>query len=292
MDYIGIVIRPPSEAYSLIIEVSVGCSHGRCTFCSIDKKRIFFIKDINQINRDIDEASFYRNTFNRAFLAGNDALILPTETLLDIIYYLKDRIPTIKRIGVYGNTKAILKKSLSELKELKNAGLGIIYQGIESGNKDILRRVKKGALPFQQLKTAEKIKTAGILLSQTVLLGIGGKEKSIEHAVDTGKHLGQMSPDYASALTLMVIPTTDLDIDLREGRFKLPSMFELLNELKLIIENMDVKKRTLFTSNHASNYLPIRAWLPDERDNVVNLIDKIIASHDTNLLKPEYMRGL
>ncbi|MDY6932863.1 MAG: radical SAM protein [Spirochaetota bacterium] len=291
MNYVGIVIRPPSEAYSLIIQVSVGCSHSRCTFCSSPKEKMFYIKDIDIIKRDIDEASYYTG-YNRAFLAGQDALIVPTGMLLDILRYLKEKNPSIHRVGLYGNTKAILKKSINELKELKDAGLGIIYQGIESGNMNILRKIKKGALPHQQLEAAERVKSAGILLSQTVLLGIGGKKNSIEHAVDTGKHLGRMSPDYASALTLMVIPTTELEIDLRESKFELPDKFELLNELKVIIENMDVTNRCLFTSNHASNYLPIRATLPDDKDEIVNTISLVIGSRDESVLKPEHMRGL
>ncbi|NMB65127.1 MAG: radical SAM protein, partial [Spirochaetes bacterium] len=131
MDYVGHIIRPPSEAYSMIIQVTVGCSHNMCTFCGTYKGRKFYIKDLKQIKRDIDEASRYH--FKRVFLTDGDVLILPTQTLLEIISYIKSKNPHIERIGVYGNTKAILKKSLSELQELNAAGLGIVYQGIESG---------------------------------------------------------------------------------------------------------------------------------------------------------------
>ena len=290
MDYVGHIIRPPSEAYSMIIQVTVGCSHNMCTFCGTYKEQKFYLKDMKTIKHDIDEASRYR--FKRVFLTDGDVLILPTQTLLEIIDYIKKKNPHIERIGVYANTKAILKKSLQELQELKQAGLGIVYQGIESGNETVLRKIRKGALPHKQLEVAHKIKQAGILLSQTVLLGIGGIELSIPHAIDTGKHLGVMSPDYASALTVMLLPNTPLYRDYVQGKFALPDKFGLLRELKLMIENMDVNSTCYFTSNHASNYLPIRATLPQDKHEVIKLLDHIIHANDESLLKPEYLRAL
>ena len=290
MDYVGHIIRPPSEAYSMIIQVTVGCSHNMCTFCGTYKDQKFYVKDIERVKRDIDEASRYH--FKRVFLTDGDVLILPTETLLDLFDYIKKKNPHIERIGVYANTKAILKKSVTELKQLKEAGLGIVYHGIESGNEEVLRRIRKGALPHKQLEAAQKIKEAGIVLSQTVLLGIGGIDLSIPHAIDTGKHLGAMSPDYASALTVMLLPNTLLYRDYVQGKFVLPDKFGLLRELKLMVENMDVTSTCYFTSNHASNYLPIKATLPDDKKQIVALLDNIINSKDESILKPEYLRAL
>jgi len=290
MDYIGNIIRPPSEAQSMIIQATVGCSHNMCTFCGTYKGQKFRVKDIATIKRDIDEASRYGYT--RAFLADGDVLIIPNPTLLEIISYIKKKNPRIERIGVYGNTKALIKKSPEELKELKNAGLGIVYQGIESGNKEILRKIKKGAFPSHMIETANKVKYAGILLSQTVLLGIGGTELSRIHAEDTGRLLGEMSPDYASALTVMLLPNTELYRDWRDGKFRLPEKFALLEELKIIIENMNVKNRCFFTSNHASNYLPLRAVLPDDKKDILALLNEVLRRRDEKLLKPEYMRAL
>ena len=156
----------------------------------------------------------------------------------------------------------------------------------------MLRRIKKGAFPHKQKETAEKVKAAGILLSQTVLLGIGGTEMSREHAVDTGKHLGEMSPDYASALTVMLLPNTELYRDFKAGTFRLPDKFGLLEELRLMIENMEVKRPCFFTSNHASNYLPIRAHFPEDRAQVLKALNQIIRNKDDNNLRPEYMRAL
>ncbi len=292
MDYVGNVIRPPSEAKSMIIQVTVGCSHNQCTFCGTYKGQKFYLKDIAQVKKDIVEMSGYGIPFEKAFLADGDVLILPTETILDIMSFIFKMCPTVKRIGVYGNTKAILKKSPRELKELRDAGLGILYQGIETGNRELLKKIKKGAFPHKQVETAQKIIEAGILLSQTVLLGIGGTEMSEIHAIDTGKLLGEMSPDYASALTVMLLPNTELYRDYKEGKFQLPDKFGMLQELKLIVENMDVHRPCFFASNHASNYLPIRAKFPEEKDKIVSLINSVIEKKNTGVLRPEFMRAL
>ena len=294
MDYVGHVIRPPSEAYSMIIQVTVGCSHNMCTFCGaykdLDEK--FRIKDWETIRRDIDEASSYRYGFKRAFLADGDVLILPTDDILKIMNYIKKKNPKIESINVYGNTKAIMRKTPEELKSLKDAGLSIVYQGIESGNVDVLRKIRKGAFPDRMKEAAARVIESGIKLSQTVLLGIGGKELSLEHARDTGKLLGEMSPDFASALTVMILPNTPLYKDYREGRFVLPDKFGLLEELRIILKNMQVKRKCYFTSNHASNYLPIKAYLPEEQKSALNMLDKILETRDESILKPENMRAL
>jgi radical SAM superfamily enzyme YgiQ (UPF0313 family) len=270
----------------------VGCSHNQCNFCGTYKEQKFRLKDMRTIKSDIEEASAYSGRFTRAFLADGDVLILPNETIIEIMSYIKELNPRIERIGVYGNTKAILKKTVKELKELRESGLGIIYQGIESGNKEILKRIKKGAFPKHMIESAGRVKDSGIKLSQTVLLGIGGTGMSRDHAVDTGKVLTEMSPDYASALTVMLLPNTELYQDHQAGRFALPGKFELLEELMIMVENLEMKQQCLFTSNHASNYLPIRATLPDEKDTVLQLLRRVIASKDESILKPESLRAL
>jgi len=276
----------------MIIQVTVGCSHNQCTFCGTYKGWDFRVKEMKTIKADIDEASAWGVPFTKAFLADGDVMVLPTADLLKIIGYVREKNPRVTRIGVYANTKAILKKTPGELKELRDAGLGIAYQGIESGNREVLRRIKKGAFPHRQKETAEKIMAAGILLSQTVLLGIGGTELSREHAIDTGKHLGEMSPDYASALTVMLLPNTELYRDFQAGTFHLPDKFGLLEELRLMIGHMEVKRPCFFTSNHASNYLPVRAHFPEDREAVLRALDQIISRKDDNRLRPEYMRAL
>ncbi|MCL1911793.1 MAG: radical SAM protein [Leptospirales bacterium] len=292
MDYVGNLFRPPSEGRSMIIQTTVGCSHNQCTFCGAYKDKKFYVKDLALIKRDIDEASKYKGYFDKVFLADGDVLIMPTNTIIDIMTYIHKKCPWTERIGVYGNTKAILKKTPQELKELKDAGLLIVYHGIESGNKEVLRRIKKGAFPNKMLEASQKIINAGIELSQTVLLGLGGTELSEEHAVDTGKLLSEMSPDYASALTVMLLPYTELGQAAEKGTFQLPGKFGMLKELRLMIENMNMKRKCFFTSNHASNYLPIRAFLPKDKNTVLELIDAVVAKGDENILRPEYMRAL
>jgi radical SAM superfamily enzyme YgiQ (UPF0313 family) len=263
-----------------------------CTFCGTYKDQKFRIKDMKTIIRDIEEISRTGHRFKRAFLADGDVLILPTDQLISIIKMIRKLNPSVERIGVYGNTKAILKKSASELNELKSAGLGIVYQGIESGNIDVLRRIRKGASPHRMIEASRKITDAGIKLSQTVLLGIGGIDYSERHSVDTGRLIGEMSPDFAGALTVMLLPNTQLYRDWKNGDYSLPDKFSLLRELRLMIENIKCSRPCFFTSNHASNYVPIRAELPAEADEICRMLDKVIEKGDETLLKPEYMRAL
>ncbi len=291
MDYVGNVIRPPSEAYSMLIQAAVGCSHNMCTFCGAYKGEKHRLKDIKTIKRDIDEASTF-GAFKKAFIADGDFLIQPNEVIIDIMSYIKKKSPTVKRIGVYGTMKAINRKSIAELKELKEAGLGIIYQGVETGNAEILKKIKKGAKPEMLIETSKKPRAAGILLSQTFLLGIGGIEMSEEHAIDTGKLISLMKPDFASALTVMLLPNTELYHDQKNGKFQLPDKFGILKELQLIVENIDVSHRMRFASNHASNYLPILADFPADKEKTVALIRNVLDKKDESMLKPEFMRAL
>lgn len=290
MKYEGIIIRPPSEADSLLLQTTVGCSHNRCTFCPTYKGVKFRIRSIQEINEDLNEAMSYRH-FRRVFLCDGDALIIPQSHLMHILHSIRNFLPWIERIGTYANAKSILRKSSKELAELKNGGLGIVYLGVESGNEDILKNIQKGVSYQQMVSAGRRVKEANIILSTTVLLGIGGIEKSIEHAFDTGNILTEIDPDYAGALTVMVVPGTPLYENYTSGRFVLPDVFSLLRELEIIINQTHVS-HCFFTSNHASNYLPIRAWLPEEKENTLGLIRKVIASSDRQLLRPEYLRAL
>lgn len=290
MEYEGIVIRPPSEAESLILQVTLGCSHNKCTFCPTYKGRRFRIKDKEIIKAEIDEAAFY-GPFRKVFLADGDALIIPQPKLLDILQYLNEKINGLRRVGIYGNAKSILRKSVKELRALREKKLGIIYLGVETGDEELLRKVNKGASYDQMVEAGRRIKEAGITLSVTVLLGLGGIERSHQHAIATAKILSEIDPEFASALTLMVVPGTPLYEEMQAGLFKLPSLFQLIEELGIIIAHSNFSN-CYFTSNHASNYLPIKARLPRDKETVVNLIHKVVSANDTSLLRPEYLRGL
>jgi radical SAM superfamily enzyme YgiQ (UPF0313 family) len=290
MKYEGMIYRPPSEANSLILQVSVGCSYNGCTFCHSFQGKSFRIKSFEEIREDIDEAGLY-GPIPRIFLADGDALIIPQKDLMRILSHLKQKIRGLERVGIYANAVDVLKKDVEELKELKKLGLGIIYLGLESGNPEILRRIRKNATVEQMIRAAKRVKEAGILLSVTVLLGIGGIEMSIEHAEDTGKVLSEMDPEYVGALSLIIVPGTPIEQELASGRLVLPTPFELIKELGTMIENCRFTE-CFFASNHASNYLPLRVRMPAEKARALELIGQVLERKDPELLRPEYMRAL
>jgi radical SAM superfamily enzyme YgiQ (UPF0313 family) len=290
MKYEGMIIRPPSEAHSLLLQITVGCSHNKCTFCRAYKGVKFRIKDFSEIEEDILEASSY-GSIDRVFLCDGDALIVPQKKLIPVLESLNRNIKNLKRIGTYANAKSILRKTPDELRKLNELGLKIVYLGVETGDETLLKNINKGVNYEQMVVAGRKIKDAGITLSVTVLLGIGGKEKSMVHALNTAKILTEIDPDYVGALTVMIVPGTSLHDEYMSGTFELPDTFGFLRELGIIIAKSDFTD-CFFTSNHASNYLPVRAKMPGQKDEIVNLIYDVIKSGNENLLRPEFMRGL
>lgn len=290
MKYEGRIIRPPSEADSLLLQVTVGCSHNRCTFCGSFKDKAFRIKTHEAIEEDILEAS-RSGKYERVFLCDGDALIIPRDRLVRIFESIRRNIRGVKRIGLYGNAKSILRKSREELMELKNLGLGIVYLGVETGNEELLKKIVKGADYGKMVEAARRIKEAGIVLSVTVLLGIGGVDGGRQHALDTARILTDMDPDYAGALTVMLVPGTPLYRDYQEGKFMPPDAFGGIEELGIMIANARLT-HCFFTSNHASNYLPLRIWLPEDKEKVLRLIGNVLQKGDRGVLRPEYFRGL
>lgn len=291
MKYEGDIIRPPSEAHSLLLQVTVGCSHNRCTFCPSFKGKRFRIKSLDEIVEDLEYASRRFRRVDRLFLCDGDALIIPQQRLIAILDAIRTHLPGVGRIGTYANAKSIRKKSVEELSELRERGLGIVYLGIESGNEEVLARIRKGATCEQIVEAARRVKEAGITLSVTVLLGIGGVAMSEAHARDTARILTDVDPDFAGVLTVMLAPGTALHEEARSGAFVLPGTFALLEELGIIISGARFSN-CFFTANHASNYLPIRARMPRDREKVLRLIDDVVRRSDASLLRPESMRGL
>ena len=289
MHYEGACIRPPSEAFSILLQVTLGCSHNKCSFCVTYKDKRFTIKDDKIILSDILFASRYMKRQDRVFLMDGDALIIPQKRLMWILDRIKEHLPWVKRVGAYANAKSIKMKSPEELIELRENGLGILYLGAESGEDETLKMIHKRTSARNLIDMGRKVKEAGIKLSVTVLLGIAGPEKSLEHAKATGKLLSAMDPNYVGALTVMVIPGTPLYENLREGEFTVPGEKELLLELREMIAHTDLT-RGLFFSNHASNYLPVRARLPKGKQEALDLIDSALRG-DT-ALRPEWMRAL
>lgn len=289
LHYEGIIIRPPSEANSIIIQATVGCSHNKCTFCGTYKGVRFRIKDESIIEQDIILASRYFPFLKRVFLCDGDALIIPHRKLVWILQLIRQHMPWIQRVGLYGNAKSILRKSPEELEELRDLGLGIVYLGIESGDAETLKAIRKGVSPERMIEAGKRIKDAGITLSVTVLLGIAGIERSLEHARATGWILSEIDPHFVGALTLMILPNTPLGEDYRKGLFRMPDQKGLLEELREMILHTSLS-RGLFMSNHASNYLPIKVKFPGGKENALKVIDAALKG--TIPLKPEWMRAL
>ncbi len=289
MKYEGMIFRPPSEADSLILQVTVGCSYNRCTFCSAYQGKRFRIKSLEEIKEDIDEASSYQ--ISKVFLADGDALVTPQKKLVQILSYLREKLRGLERIGIYANSKDILRKDVEELKALKDLGLGIIYLGLESGDPETLKRIKKNATVDELIHAAKRVKESGILLSVTVILGIGGVERTREHATETGKILSEMDPDYVGALSLMIVRGTPIEREIEAGKLTLPTAFGLIQELEMMITNCQFS-HCFFASNHASNYLPLRIQMPDQKKAALERIREVLRRKDPDLLRPEYLRAL
>ncbi len=289
MHYVGNIIRPPSEANSILLQVTIGCSHNKCAFCGTYSGERFQIKSDDIILSDIAFAATYCKRQRRVFLCDGDALIIPQARLVHILTEIRQQLPWVTRVGAYANAKSLKMKSHDELVRLHGLGLGILYMGLETGDDVTLKSIRKGATARDMIEMGKKARTAGMKLSLTVLLGIAGKERSAVHAEETGRVISAIDPEYVGALSLMLIPGTPLEIDCREGRFQLPDSAGMLAELRTMIQHTHMT-RGLFMANHASNYLPIRARMPSEKVETLRLIDQALAGEIR--LKPEYLRAL
>jgi len=289
MHYEGNIIRPPSEANSILLQVTVGCSHNKCTFCGTYRGERFKIKSDDIINQDIEFAAHHCQRQRRLFLCDGDALILPPKRLTAILSAIRQKLPWVTRVGAYANAKAIKMKTAAELARLQSLGLGILYLGLESGDDVTLKVIRKGVTSQTMIAMARKVADAGIKLSVTVLLGVAGPKRSTIHAQKTGGVLTAMDPNYVGALSLMPIPGTPLYKAHQNGEFDLLPPTGLLTELREILFNTHLSKG-LFHANHASNYLPIKARLPKDKEAVLAQIDGALAGEVA--LKPEFLRAL
>lgn len=291
MFYEGSIYRPPSEASSLILQVTVGCKHNQCTFCSMYKGKSYHQKTREEIAEIIAEGASLYPFAERIFLADGDALTLETELLVDILKELYARFPRLKRVGTYGGPLDILAKSPEELSLLKQHGLHIVYLGIESGSAEVLQHIKKGVTPQEMITAGQRIVASGILLSCTVISGLGGAELTKEHALETAKVVSAIDPQYFGTLTLMLEPEAPLRRQVVTGSFRLLNPWETLQELKLMLQNLDVHN-CIYRSNHASNYLTLKAHLPVEKDALLTTLSNVIKQNHNELLRPETWRGL
>jgi radical SAM superfamily enzyme YgiQ (UPF0313 family) len=288
-DYQGYCIRPPSEAQSILLQATLGCSHNKCAFCSAYKGKRFAIKDRAIWEKDLQFAEKYCQWQNRLFVMDGDALIMPMHHWEWLLTNIRRRLPWVERVSAYGNAKGAAKKSDAELARLRELGLSMIYYGVESGSPEVLRRINKGADPEKLIAQGRRLRQAGMTLSITVIVGLAGPEGGMEHARATGQLLTAIDPEFVGALTLMLEAGTPLAEQARRGEFTVPDPASMLAELGVMLAHTDLSNG-MFTANHASNYLPIRANLPQDKEKTMDLI--LRAWEGKVNLRPEWMRAL
>lgn len=281
--------RPPSEANSLIIQATLGCSHNKCSFCSMYKGKKFTIKPLEKIKEEILEFRRMDSYVQRIFIADGDALIIPMNDLRNLLKFIKNTFKECTRVTMYASPKSIRLKTIDELIELKNLGLEMVYMGIESGSEEILKDINKGATRDEIIQAGKKIKESGTKLSATIISGIGGKEKTDIHAKDTGSIISIIKPDYIGVLSLMVERNTEIEEKVKNGELKILSSFEILKEIKEILKNINTDEKIIFRSNHASNYVSLKGTLPIDKDRLIEDINWCI---ENSYIKNEKNRSL
>ena len=286
--YEGAVFRPPSEAFSLILQPTIGCSWNRCTFCVAFKDKEYRVRSLRDIHGDVERIFPYYRDVQRIFLADGNALSMPTDELVAILEFLHSKFHILERISIYGGPLDIKKKSIEELGKLRKAGLDLVYFGLESGSNEVLRRIKKGATAADMVNTAGKVKEAGLRLSVIFILGLGGTEMSDIHAEETARVVSAQDPEYAAALTLMAEPGSEILESVRSGSLTLLDPLEVLEELHNTVRGISVTN-TVFRANHASNYAPIGGTLPGDKKKILSEIERIIKK---GRYKPEFLRAL
>lgn len=304
------IIRPPSEWRSYFLPITSGCSNARCTFCNYYYGSRLRIRNAEEVKQEIDALYLYMrhgilvpsmpsiiyelaDTWDgkRIFLQDGDALIYPFKRLRDILEYLNEKFPDLERVSAYATPQDLLRRSVEELKVLRELKLSILYMGLESGSDEVLAKIRKGVDSHAMVEAAKRAKAASITLSVTVILGLAGHDGSQEHALATARVLSQMDPEFVGALTLTLVPPAPLYTDWREGKFKALTPFESLEELRLMIEHSHFTD-CFFSSTHASNYFTVKGRLPREKEQMLSQLDEILRKRDPNLLRPEYLRGL
>ena len=303
------IIRPPSEWKSYFLPLTGGCSNNTCAFCGYYGSKLQ-IRDVDDIKSEIDAVTLFTRRGirlpnipgvvyavaqewdgRRVFLQDGDALVYPFPKLRDVLRYLNEKLPGVERIATYATPQDILRRSVDELKELRQLKLGIFYTGLETGDDELLQKIGKGVSSDQVIEAGKRVKEAGITFSVTVILGLGGIEGSKKHVLETARVLTEIDPDYVGALTLTLVPGTPLYEQWERNEFHPLSPFQSLEELRLIIENSSFTN-CFFSSMHASNYLSVRGKLPQDKERMLKQLDKVLAARDPALLRPEFLRGL
>lgn len=290
MRYEGDIYRPPSEAYSLLIQITIGCSHNKCTFCSMFKDKKFRVREVSEVLADLEMARRTYRRVDRIFLCDGDALCLATPKLMVVLDKIRALFPECRRVSVYGSAKDVLRKTPEELRQLRDGGLGMIYLGAESGSQKVLDNICKGVSREQMIEAVRKIEDCGIPASVTFISGLAGKDGWEEHAVETGKMISEMNASYVGLLTLMLDSRAPITKQIERGELKLLSGEEVVAETYLLLKHANPKKPCVFRSNHASNYVSLRGNLPEDKDRMMAQLQR--AMEDTGMLKDERFRML
>ena len=289
MRYYGAVYRPPSEAYSLIVQVTYGCSHNTCVFCSMYKEKRFALRPLEEVLEDFRIARQTYRHVDKVFLADGDALVRKASELYTILDTIRELFPECERVTSYASPASIRIRTDEELQTLRAKGLTMVYMGLESGCDDVLKLMRKGRMSAEIIEMGQKVRRNGIALSVTAITGLGGPELLERHAIETAKAFNAMNPEYIGMLTLMVEPGTPLYDWVHDGSFQLLTQSQVLRETRLLVENLD-SPGSVFRMNHASNYLALKGTLNQDREAMLRTIDA--AEHDLSRLRPEAWRGL
>ena len=290
MRYEGDIYRPPSEAYSLLVQVTIGCTHNKCTFCKMFKDKKFRVRRLEEVLEDLAWARAKYRSIPRIFLCDVDALALSNNRLMPILDYIKENFPECERVSIYGRASDVLKKSDEEMKQLLDAGLTMVYIGAESGSDKVLKDVCKGETRQQLIDGVKKIEECGMQASVTFISGLAGKDGWEEHAIETGTMISEMEPAYVGLLTLIVEPNVPMAKDIESGKLKLLSPEEVMAETLLMLKHTNVTKKCVLRSNHASNYVSLRGDLPYDKDAMMNTLR--VAMENKNMFKDERFRAL
>ncbi|AVQ20120.1 radical SAM protein [Fusobacterium mortiferum ATCC 9817] len=276
--------RPPSEAHSLILQITLGCSHNKCTFCNMYKDKKFRIKTLDEIKEEIDFFRAQIKYVRRIFLADGDALIIKTSTLLEILNYLNEKFPEKERVSIYASPKSLMLKTPEELRTLKETGIELVYIGLESGDNEVLTNVNKGSTVENFIVGVKKAKEVGFQTSITVIAGLAGKNKdaSKKHALKTAYAIQEVSPKYLGILCLNILPNTILAKQAEKGKFIEASSYEIINEIKIMIENLNISKNSPLTlrANHISNYLNLQGTLPEDKEKILSNINYVLKNNN------------
>ena len=290
MRYEGKIYRPPSEAQSYILQATVGCSWNACTYCDMYRDKDFRVRDLDETLADIRGARLaYGDQVDKVFVADGDALILDLEHWRTILTSCKESFPRLRRVSAYATAMNINDKTPEELQELNKLGLSLLYVGPETGDDITFKRIAKGANFQDHADAAEKAHAAGMKLSTIFLLGAGGVDRSREHAQASAELITAMNPEFVSALTLTIVPGTPIAKLQERGKFELPSIERMLEELRTMVARANPTD-AVFRTNHASNYLPLSGSLPKDREQIVAVIEHALSGGIA--LKPKWARGL